>query len=95
LLAIRGLDDDWDGQGAEAPPPALVDAAITLAQTLEARGLTPPHRVIAGVDGTVSFEWISCSDYLEIEVMSPDYAEYRFVRSGSVDVATGALSRSL
>lgn len=34
LLRIRSLKDDWDGEGSEAPHPALVDGAITLAQTL-------------------------------------------------------------
>jgi hypothetical protein len=28
LLGIRNLKDDWDGEGTEAPPPALVDGAI-------------------------------------------------------------------
>src|SRR4051812_32505232 len=35
LRALRDLEDDWDGQGAEAPHPALVDGAITLARQFQ------------------------------------------------------------
>jgi hypothetical protein len=37
LLGLRHLEDDWDGQGAVAPQPALVDGAITLAQCFQAK----------------------------------------------------------
>jgi hypothetical protein len=86
LLAIRSLPDDWDGQGAEAPQPALVDGAITLAQDFKTSGEAPADRVIAGVNGTVFFEWHRPTDYLEIEVTAPDKAEGRLVRKGT-DVA--------
>ncbi len=82
LLAIRHLEDDWDGQGAEAPHPALVDGAITLAQYLHAKGMAPADRAIAGVNGTVFFEWHGPVGYLEIEVTAPDEAEGRSVRNG-------------
>lgn len=93
LLRIRTLDDDWDGEGTEAPHPALVDGAITLAQTLQARGVTPPDRVHAGVNATVYFEWHTPLGYREIEVVSPVEAECRFVRKGSDETEVVYLSR--
>ncbi len=83
LLRIRNLEDDWDGEGTEAPHPALVDAAITLAQSLEASGRPPADRVIASVNGTVYFEWHTPLGYQEIEVTSPLDAEFRWVPNGS------------
>jgi hypothetical protein len=79
LLRIRNLKDDWDGEGTEAPHPALVDGAITLAQCLQANGIPPAHRVIAGVNGTIYFEWHTRLEYQEIEVTSPVDAECRRV----------------
>ena len=86
LLRIRNLKDDWDGEGTEAPHPALVDGAITLAQYLQANGGPPADRVIAGVNGTIFFEWHTPLGYQEIEVTSPMDAECRWLRKGS-DVA--------
>ncbi len=93
LLALRGLEDDWDGQGSEAPHPALVDGAITLAQSLQAQGLRPADFAVAGVNGTVLFEWHGPSDYLEIEVTAPDKAEGRSVRQGPDVTEVFTLSR--
>ena len=84
LLRIRRLEDDWDGEGTEAPHPALVDGAITLAQALRGRAVAPPDRVHAGVNATVYFEWHRPIGYCEIEVTSPIEAESRFVRAGSL-----------
>lgn len=91
LLRIRTLEDDWDGEGTEAPHPNLIDAAIRLAQTLAAGGFPPAERVIAGVNGTIYFEWHSPLGYEEIEVMSPLDAEYRWVPKGSNETTTVAL----
>lgn len=84
LLRIRTLEDDWDGEGTEAPGAALVDGAITLAQSLQARGVMPPDRVHASVNATVNFEWHTSLGYTEIEVVSPVEAERRSVRKGSM-----------
>lgn len=83
LLAIRCLPDDWDGQGSPAPATVLVDRAIALACNLRARGIGAPHRAIAGVSGTVFFEWHDHDGYREIEVSSPDRADYTLIRKGS------------
>src|SRR5579883_1470220 len=51
LLRIRNFQDDWDAEGSEAPHPALVDGAITLAQCLKGEGYPPADRVVASVNG--------------------------------------------
>ncbi len=83
LFRIRNLKDDWDGEGTEALHPALVDGAITLAQHLQAKGVPPADRVLAGVNGTIYFEWHMALGYQEIEVTSPMDAECRWVPKGS------------
>ncbi len=93
LLALHYLEDDWDGQGAEAPHRALVAGAITLAQDFQAKGMRPADRAIAGVNGTIFFEWHDQTGYLEIEVLAPDKAEGRLVRKGSAVAEVFTLSR--
>lgn len=93
LLRIRNLEDDWDGDGTEAPHPALVDGAITLTQYLQVKGIMPPDRVHASVNATVYFEWHTPLGYTEIEVASPVEAECRSVRKGSETTNVVYLSR--
>lgn len=88
LLRIQNLEDDWDGEGSEAPPPTLVHGAIKLAQHLEAEDWPPADRVVASVNGTIYFEWHTPVTYLEVEVVSPVEAECRLVRKGSSDTET-------
>ena len=93
LLALRGLKDDWDGQGAEAPDPALVDTALAVALDLRSATMAPADRAIAGVNGTVFFEWFSPTTYLEIEVTAPGRAEGRCIDRESDTVEEFSLSR--
>jgi hypothetical protein len=83
LLRIRKLENDWDGEGSEAPNKALVDNAIALAQFLKGRDYPPPDKVIASVNGTVYFEWYTSFGYREMEVTSPLEAESRWVPKGA------------
>lgn len=92
LLRIRGLEDDWDGEGTEAPDHALVDGAITLALKLRANAYHPADRVIAGVNGTVIFEWFTHGGYVEVEVTSPVDVEIRRVEKQAT--ATHALGHT-
>ena len=55
--------------------------------------MPPADRVIAGVNGTVFFEWHGSEGYLEIEVTAPDRAEGRVVRKGSEEAEVFTLSR--
>ena len=91
LQALRQLAEDWDGQGAEAPKPGMIDAAVRLAREFQAAQVSPADRAIAGVNGTVYFEWQGTDGYLEIEVM-PGRAEGRAVRKGSDVTEVFALS---
>lgn len=83
LLSLRNLPDDWDGQGASAPHPAIVDGAIRWAQWFRAEQVEPADRVIAGVNGTILFEWFGSPGYAEAEVVTPDRAEVRLVVQGA------------
>lgn len=68
------LDDDWDGGGAVAPETALVHMAVELARQLRECSSPAPLRAVAGVNGTVSFEFPG-EPFIEIEVVSPYKAE--------------------
>src|SRR5437660_968793 len=58
LHRLRGLDEDWDGQGAEAPQIANVDYAMAwLRQMRRQTRAFPPSRVAPGVAGEIVIEW--------------------------------------
>ncbi len=79
LQRIRNFESDWDGERTEAPGPALLDAAIRLAQKLSSNGEPAADRVCASVNATVYFEWHLPSGYREIEIVSPERAECRWL----------------
>jgi hypothetical protein len=93
LRALRHLEGDWDGQGAKAPPPDLVDGAIALALHFRANAMRPAVFAVAGVNGTVIFEWHDATHYLEIEVTAADRAEGRAVQKSSGVTEAFTLSR--
>ena len=80
LLAIRELEDDWDGQGAPTPTAEVVDSAMILAVQLRRCGIRPPTTTLQGVAGEVFFEWQwPDSTTLTLEVEAP--FEARLIRS--------------
>jgi len=83
LHRMRTYQDDWDGEGSEAPCAALVDAAINYARILAADGYPPADRVHTGVNGTIYFEWHSPLGYQEVEILSPTQGESRWLPTGS------------
>lgn len=77
LLDIRRLPDDWDGLGASAPPTAVVDSALALAQLLRRKGCPAPCRILAGLTGAVLFEWQNEEgSYSELEMSAPGRADW-------------------
>ncbi len=76
LLAIRQLEDDWDGQGTPAPPVEVVDSALVLALLLRQEGIEAPTGVVQGVNSDVAFDWQSPDGkYVEVEVTGPYTAD--------------------
>ena len=74
LQALYHLEDDWDGQGAEAPKASNLEAAVAWARRMQS-SLLPPSRIIAGVCGEVSFLWQTADFYLEGEIDTPTKIE--------------------
>ena len=83
IVELRHLSDDWDGFGAKAPSRELLESAIGLAYTFYQNGVDAPHRVVAGVDGSVIFEWQDPDGtYTEVENVRPFYAEAMMIEPG-------------
>lgn len=75
LLAIRQLEDDWDGQGTPAPATQVVDSALILALLLRREGIAAPCAVTQGLSGGVHFDWQpEDGRYIELQVMAPNTA---------------------
>ncbi len=75
LLAIRQLEDDWDGQGTPAPATQVVDSALILALLLRREGIAAPNAVTQGLSGGVHFDWQPADGrYIELQVTIPNSA---------------------
>jgi hypothetical protein len=83
LLDIRLLEPDWDGQGAPAPAPEVVDSAIVLAVLLRQKHVIPPTETVQSVAGSVvlNWQWPDRSSF-EIEVLAPDVADVYLMPAG-------------
>jgi len=77
LKQMYQLHDNWDGENTPAPKPNLIQAAISLAQSLQKQQKPPPHRTIVSTNGTIYLEWCLPNQYQEIEITSPNTAQYR------------------
>ncbi len=83
ILGFRHLGNDWDGFGAEAPSPELLESAIGLAYCFYEKGVDPPDRIAPGVCGSVIFEWQDPDGtYTELEMDRPLHAEVMVIEPG-------------
>jgi hypothetical protein len=83
IVSFQHLGDNWDGYGAKAPSRELLESAIGLAYTLYQKGVQPPQCVVAGLDGSVSFEWQDADGTIaEVEIDRPFHAEVMVMEPG-------------
>ncbi len=83
IAEFKNLGDDWDGLGAKAPVGELLESAIGLAYLFYEKGVDPPHCVVPGVDGSVTFEWQSPDGtFTEVEIVRPFHAEVMMIEPG-------------
>lgn len=76
LEDIQSLQDNWDGEGAEAPKPELVDSTITLLGFIQ-NTLPPPTRITPSQTGNIVLEWqFEDNVYLEAEIVDPFHIEW-------------------
>jgi hypothetical protein len=69
---LRGLSDDWDGQGARAPEIANLDqTAAWICKMRHWRHALPPTWVLPGTLGEVILEWRGESFHLIAEIANP------------------------
>ncbi|MFO0965196.1 MAG: hypothetical protein U0793_06375 [Gemmataceae bacterium] len=83
VAAFATLEDDWDGLGAQAPTPELLQSALGLAHAFLQNGVSAPDAVVPGLDGSITFEWHHPGgSYTEIQVDRPLHAEVMVIESG-------------
>jgi hypothetical protein len=76
LLGLRALQNDWAGEGSDAPLPEVHESAVRLAEFLRDRGVKWPDSAVASRAGTVIFAWRYGKLYREIEVVGPGKYEW-------------------
>ena len=72
---LRRLDPNWDGYGAPAIDPAIIDVARSFVASLPATCRIPP-RVVPMSSGALQLEWHDGPRSLELEFESPDSIRY-------------------
>lgn len=82
LLGFGALPDDWDGLGAAAPRPPLIQSAIKFASHLQDQGVDPPAVVSPGPDGTILFTWQDRDTYVNAEIDHTFRVEWMRISTG-------------
>jgi len=73
------MSGNWDGYGADAPKPELLDAAIALAGSFERRGDVIAPYVTPTRDGGVMFLWENDRHGVEIVVEEVDRLAFLYL----------------
>jgi hypothetical protein len=74
---LRGLSDDWDGQGARAPEVANLDqTAAWIGEMQHWRHAVPPTSVFPGTLGEVILEWRGESFHLVAEIANSTQVDW-------------------
>jgi hypothetical protein len=94
LLSIEKLRDDWDGMGAKAPDPKVVESAFIFLDSIRVGGDSqPPESISASPRGRIVFSW-QC---FEAEIVDPTRISFfrEFpdgeVASWSIDLTTSSV----
>lgn len=83
LARLRVLEEDWDGQGADAPAAGNLNRAQAWVEEMRGRERAlPPSKVVPGAAGEVSLVWQSPGFYLEAEISTPNQVEWLFAVEG-------------
>lgn len=90
LLRVHRLQENWDGEGAEALTPRASAGALALVHALPFEDLPSPHVVPTSVGG-VQFEWDQDRREIEIEVLPDASLEFLQTENGAI-VAEGPVS---
>jgi hypothetical protein len=83
LIRFRRFRANWDGNGADAPDPQLIDTAIRFLRTLWMRNWSDPPNIVAlSPEGAVSIAWQYGKSFTEAEIVKADTVEWMMVRPG-------------
>jgi len=83
LDALYELEDNWDGEGAEALRGELIDSASDYLMILHKKDESfPPTRIAPSQDGEIIIEWQEGDLYMEVAITEPYHAEWMYQVSG-------------
>lgn len=92
LEAMRGVKENWDGEGAAAPEGSIITAAVEFWQDLQRREELPQPYVTPNRVGGVLFFWEFGPHQLEVEFLSPEKAEFLHLDRDTDEAVNGTLS---
>lgn len=91
LGSLAQLQEDWDGYGAAAPDPDILDSAASLLTSYATRAALPPPSISPTRTGGVLFEWENGPHEIEVQVVSRSAASYVYLNTETDADCSGAL----
>ena len=82
LASMGWLRDDWDGEGAKAPPASVLESAIHAFRKFQEAGLPAPSSIVASPNGAIVFTWETATAYREAEISQPGRISWMSERDG-------------
>jgi len=76
------LEADWDGYGASASDPQLLETASRVLLITQERGIPPPSRLLPTQSGGVLIEWQLPGLYFDAEIVEGHTVEWMFQAEG-------------
>lgn len=82
FLSFGSREPGWDGFGAAAPSPQLLESALDFLSGLQIQGTTPPSCVTLTPAGSVLVEWDEPDGHTDAELFAPSEVEWMRMQKG-------------
>lgn len=67
IISFKSLEQNWDGDGAEAIPESAIDASLKFSERIcQFSRRNEPVSVAPSPDGEIAFYWNHCNGYAEV-----------------------------
>lgn len=76
LLDLYKLDDNWDGEGADAPKFEIIKTAYQLLISMQNQDQPVPTQISATLTGGIVVYWRNDDVYIEAEINEPNLVEW-------------------
>jgi hypothetical protein len=91
LQSLRSLNENWDGYGAAAPDPTILQSSVGFLGFVATHSTASAPHISPARTGGVVFEWESQPHELEVEIIRDGAAEYLYLDNRTGTEVSGCL----